>query len=86
MDLLGTAVRVSSVDPGLVQTEFSQVRFRGDKERAAKTYMGMTALRAEDIADAVLFCATRPAHVNITELTIMPTDQASVNMVHRVTT
>jgi serine 3-dehydrogenase len=85
MDLLGTAVRVSSVDPGLVQTEFSQVRFRGDKERASKTYAGMRALHPEDVADAVLFCATRPAHVNITEVTIMPTDQASVSMVHRTT-
>jgi serine 3-dehydrogenase len=85
MDLLGTAVRVSSVDPGLVQTEFSQVRFRGDKERASKTYAGMRPLHPEDVADAVLFCATRPPHVNITELTIMPTDQASVSMVHRVT-
>jgi 3-hydroxy acid dehydrogenase/malonic semialdehyde reductase len=85
MDLLGTAVRVSTVDPGLVETEFSQVRFRGDKERAAKTYAGMTALHPADVAEAVLFCATRPAHVNIGEVIITPTDQASVMMVHRRT-
>lgn len=85
MDLLGTAVRVSSVDPGLVQTEFSQVRFRGDKERASKTYAGMTPLQATDIAETVLFCATRPAHVNITEVSIMPTEQAGVGLVHRRT-
>ncbi len=83
MDLLGTAVRVSSVDPGLVETEFSQVRFRGDKERASKTYLGMTPLTPVDVADAVVFCATRPAHVNIGEVTITPTDQATVTMVHR---
>ena len=83
MDLLGTAVRVSSVDPGLVQTEFSLVRFRGDSERAAKTYAGMTALQATDIAETVVFCATRPAHVNIHEVTMMPTEQASVGLVHR---
>ncbi len=83
MDLLGTNVRVSSVDPGLVETEFSQVRYRGDKERASKAYAGMTPLTPTDIAEAVIFCATRPAHVNIGELTITPTDQASVSMVHR---
>ena len=83
MDLLGTNVRVTSMDPGLVQTEFSQVRFRGDKERASKTYAGMTPLKPEDVAEAVVFCATRPHHVNITEVTIMATEQASVSMVHR---
>lgn len=86
MDLLGTNVRVTSVDPGLVQTEFSRVRFRGDTERAAKTYQGMTPLRPEDVAEAVVFCANRPPHVDITELTIMSNEQASVSMVHRTTT
>ena len=85
MDLLGTSVRVTSVDPGLVETEFSQVRFHGDKERGAKTYAGMTPLRPEDIAEIVVFCATRPAHVNIGELLVTPTDQATVSMVHRKT-
>ena len=83
MDMLGTAVRVTSVDPGLVETEFSRVRFRGDTERASKAYAGMTPLMPEDIAEIVVFCATRPAHVNIGELLVTPTDQASVSMVHR---
>lgn len=83
MDLLGTPVRVSSVDPGLVETEFSEVRFRGDKEQAAKTYAGLTPLRPEDVAEIVVFCATRPSHVNIGEVIVTPTDQASVSMVHR---
>ncbi len=85
MDLLGTAVRVSSVDPGLVETEFSQVRYRGDANRASQTYTGMTPLTPKDVAEAVVFCATRPQHVNVGELTITPTDQASVTMVHRRT-
>lgn len=83
MDLLGTAVRVCSVDPGLVETEFSRVRFRGDAERAAKTYHGMKPLTAGDVADVVLFCATRPPHVNLAEVLLTPTDQASATMVHR---
>jgi 3-hydroxy acid dehydrogenase/malonic semialdehyde reductase len=83
MDLLGTDVRVSSVDPGLVQTEFSEVRFRGDKERAGKVYADTSPLQADDIAEAVLFCATRPPHVDISEIIIMPTYQASVNHVYR---
>ncbi len=83
MDLLGTAVRVSSVDPGLVETEFSQVRYRGDTERASQTYKGMTPLSPKDVAEAVIFCATRPPHVNVGELIITPTDQVSVTMVHR---
>ncbi len=85
MDLLGTAVRVSSVDPGLVETEFSQVRFRGDTARASKTYEGMTPLTPYDVAEAVIFCATRPAHVSIQEVVLTPTDQASVTMVNRKT-
>jgi 3-hydroxy acid dehydrogenase/malonic semialdehyde reductase len=83
MDLLGTNVRVSSVDPGLVETEFSEVRFRGDKERAKQVYATTTPLRAEDIAETVLFCATRPQHVNISEVIVMPTMQSSVHHVHR---
>ena len=83
MDLLGTNVRVSSVDPGLVETEFSEVRFRGDKARAAKTYANMRPLKGEDIAEIVIFCATRPLHVDIAQVIVMPTDQASVNHVHR---
>lgn len=83
MDVLGTDVRVSSVDPGLVRTEFSLVRYRGDEEQAQKTYRGMTPLSAEDVADAVLYCATRPPHVNISEIVMTPRDQATVTMVHR---
>lgn len=78
MDLLGTNVRVTSVDPGLVETEFSLVRYRGDKDKAKKPYEGLTPLKGEDVADAILYAVTRPAHVNIQELIVMPTDQASL--------
>jgi 3-hydroxy acid dehydrogenase / malonic semialdehyde reductase len=83
MDLLGTPVRVSSVDPGMVETEFSQVRFHGDGDRAQKVYQGVKPLTPEDIAEIVVFCATRPAHVNLSEVVVFPTDQASATMVHR---
>jgi len=83
MDLLGTQVRVSSVDPGLVETEFSEVRFHGDKERAKKVYADMRPLNGDDVAEAILFCATRPPHVNILEVVLVPTAQASVRDVHR---
>lgn len=83
MDLLGTGVRVCSVSPGLVQTEFSEVRFRGNKQRAAQTYANTRPLKAEDIAEIAVFCAMRPAHVDISEVIVMPTDQASVHHVHR---
>jgi len=83
MDLLGTPVRVCSVDPGMVETDFSQVRFRGDGDRAAQVYAGVTPLTPEDVADVIVFCATRPRHVNISELVIFPTDQASATLVNR---
>ncbi len=83
MDLLGTPVRVSSVDPGLVETEFSTVRFRGDSDRATKVYQGLTPLSADDVADVVLFCATRPSHVNISDVLLVPTDQSSATLVYR---
>jgi len=82
LDLMGTKVRCSTVDPGLVETEFSAVRFRGDTERAGKTYQNFPPLRAEDIAETVLFCATRPPHVNIHEVLVMPQDQAAVYASH----
>ena len=82
-DLLGTPVRVSSVDPGLVETEFSQVRFRGDIERAKKVYQGLTPLTPADVADVVFFCVTRPPHVNISEVLLMPTDQAGSMLFNR---
>jgi 3-hydroxy acid dehydrogenase/malonic semialdehyde reductase len=83
MDLVDTPIRVCTIDPGLVETEFSEVRFHGDRERAKKTYQNMTPLTPEDIADAVFYAATRPAHVQIAELIIMPTAQASTTLVHR---
>lgn len=83
MDLLGTGVRVSTVDPGMVETEFSVVRFRGDQARADSVYRDMTPLTPADIADTVLWVATRPPHVNIDEVIIKPTDQASATQVHR---
>ncbi len=83
IDLNGTGVRVCNVDPGLVETEFSQVRFDGDTHKAASVYTGMTPLTGADVADVVYFVATRPAHVSIQDVLITPTDQASVSLVHR---
>ena len=82
-DLLGTPLRVTSVDPGLVETEFSKVRFRGDEDRAQGVYQGLTPLTPEDVADTVFYCATRPPHVNINEVLMMPTDQSGSSLVHR---
>lgn len=82
-DLLGTPVRVSAVDPGLVETEFSDVRFHGDTERAKAVYADTVPLTPEDIADVVVFCATRPPHVNISELLVLPTAQSGATLVHR---
>ena len=83
IDLAGTRVRVSSVDPGLVETEFSEVRFHGDSERAAGVYRGYTPLSPNDIADAVLYVANAPAHVDIFNMVIMPTDQRHSMVVHK---
>lgn len=85
MDLFGTKIRVTSIDPGAVVTNFSNVRFKGDTERAAAVYEGMEALTPEDIADAIVYCATRPDHVNISEMIIMPTAQAAATMISRRT-
>ncbi|MGA9381538.1 MAG: SDR family oxidoreductase [Phormidium sp.] len=82
-DLLGTPIRVSCIDPGLVETEFSQVRFHGDTERAEKVYQGLTPLTGDDVADVVFFCVTRPTHVNISEILLVPVDQATTTLVHR---
>jgi NADP-dependent 3-hydroxy acid dehydrogenase YdfG len=84
-DLLGTPIRVSSVDPGMVETEFSEVRFHGDSDRAKKVYQGVTPLTPDDVADVIFFCVTRPSHVNINEVILMPVDQASATMVNRRT-
>jgi 3-hydroxy acid dehydrogenase / malonic semialdehyde reductase len=83
LDLLGSGVRVSSIDPGLVETEFSRVRFRGDDERARSVYRGLRPLTAEDVAEVVVFAATRPPHVELAEVLLLPTDQASANHLHR---
>ncbi len=83
LDLLGTDIRVTTVDPGMVETEFSIVRFRGGVERAREVYEGLQPLTAEDIADAVVYCATRPPHVNISEVVVMPTHQAAATRVFR---
>jgi NADP-dependent 3-hydroxy acid dehydrogenase YdfG len=83
IDLLGTGVRVTSIDPGLVETEFSVVRFHGDAQRASGVYQGMTPLTGADVADVVLFAATRPPHVDIAEVLLFPTDQAGSTYVYR---
>lgn len=82
LDLMGKAIRVSEVDPGAVETEFSEVRWN-DKERAKNFYKDFTPLIAEDIADAVVYCATRPPHVNVAELVVFPQAQASLNDLYR---
>lgn len=84
-DLLGTPIRVTSVDPGMVETEFSDVRFHGDTERAKKVYQGVTPLTPDDVADVIFFCVTRSPHVNINEVVLMPVDQASATLVNRRT-
>ena len=82
-DLLGTPVRVTSVDPGLVETDFSLVRFHGDAGRAAKVYKGIEPLTAEDIADVILWAVTRPAHVNIARVSLTSVHQANTLLIHR---
>ena len=76
-DLLGRPIRITTVDPGLVETEFSLVRFRGDAETAAKVYRGVEAMRPDDIADCILFAVTRPAHVNVDEIVVKALAQSS---------
>ncbi len=83
IDMLEHGVKVSTVSPGLVETEFSVVRFRGDKERAKKPYLGMKPLSGRDVAEAILFMLTRPPHVSIQDLLIMPAAQATALTVHR---
>ena len=76
-ELLGTGVRVCNVEPGAVHTEFSAVRFRGDEARAEKVYQGFAPLTAEDVAEAIGFLVSRPPHVDVEELVLYPTAQAS---------
>ena len=83
MDLNGTNIRVSTIDPGLVETEFSIVRFRGDKKRAKKVYEGMTPLTPEDVADAILYAANRPKNIVVAEMILLPSAQAHSMIVNR---
>jgi len=83
IDLMGTPVRVTSVDPGMVETNFSSVRFRGDEERAAKVYQNITPLRPEDVADAIVWVASRPSHVNIHTVVMTTIDQANSTVFNR---
>ena len=83
MELNGTGIRVSTVDPGLVKTDFSLVRFKGDAEQAEKVYEGINPLTAEDIAEILVWVASRPPHVNIDELLVKPVDQAAMHKIYR---
>ena len=83
MDLNGLGIRVGSVDPGLVETEFSEVRFKGDSTKASKVYENYTPLKAIDVAETIEFILSRPQHVTIGDLLILPTDQASSTIVHK---
>jgi len=83
IDCNGTGVRICNINPGLVETEFSDVRFRGDTERAATVYQGYQPLTGQDVAECVLFAATRPPHVSIQDILITPTAQATATVVHK---
>lgn len=83
MDIIDKNILVSSIDAGLVETGFSKVRFYGDEEKAKNIYKGLTPLTGEDIAEAIVFCATRPPHVNIAEITLLAARQASATVVYR---
>jgi 3-hydroxy acid dehydrogenase/malonic semialdehyde reductase len=83
IDLMGTPIRVTSVDPGMVETNFSKIRFRGDEERASKIYQNITPLQPEDIADTILWAASRPAHVNIHTVVLTTIDQANSTVFNR---
>ena len=84
LDLNGTGIKVGAINPGLVETEFSEVRFKGDSDRAKKVYQGFTPLYPKDIADIIWFAVTRPPHVNIADLTVMCLAQASSTIVNKV--
>jgi NADP-dependent 3-hydroxy acid dehydrogenase YdfG len=83
IDMLKHGIRVTSICPGLVETEFSLVRFKGDIEKAKVPYKGLTPLTGENIADAIIYAVTRPPHVNINDMVIMPTAQANSSYIHR---
>ena len=83
IDLIGKPVRATSIDPGMVETEFSEVRFRGDKERAAQVYANLQPLQPEDVADAIVWAVTRPAHVNVHSILMTSIDQANSTVFNR---
>lgn len=83
MDTVDKNIKVSTIDPGLVETNFSIIRFGGDEEKAKNVYKGLEPLTGDDIADAVVYCASRPAHVNIAEITLLASRQATATVVHR---
>lgn len=83
IDLNGKGIKVGAINPGLVETEFSKVRFKGDQERAEKVYQGFTPLKPDDVAEIIWFAVTRPPHVNIADLTVMCLDQASSTIVNK---
>ncbi len=85
IDLLGTGIRVTNVEPGMVETEFSLVRFHGDEERAQKVYQGLQPLAPEDVADSIVWAVTRPPHVNVQDILLLATAQATASMAHRKT-
>ncbi|KAI8839286.1 hypothetical protein BC829DRAFT_364786 [Chytridium lagenaria] len=83
LELVATGINVSSIDPGMVETEFSVVRFHGDKAKADKVYEGIDPLTGQDIAETIVFVASRPPHVNVANMLVLPTNQAAVHMLHR---
>jgi len=83
IDLLPFQIKVTAVNPGMVETEFSEVRFKGDKERAKNVYAGLKPLSGQDIAETISFVLSRPPHVNINDILIMPSAQANGTIVHR---
>jgi NADP-dependent 3-hydroxy acid dehydrogenase YdfG len=84
LDLLQHGIKVTAINPGLVETEFSLVRFKGDEERAKNVYKGVTPLTAQDVAEVIYFAVSRPAHVNIADVILFPTAQASSSIVNRI--
>jgi NADP-dependent 3-hydroxy acid dehydrogenase YdfG len=83
LELLGEPLRITEIAPGMVETEFSIVRFGGDEEAARRVYEGMQPLRAEDVAECIRWVASRPPHVNVDEILVRPRDQATATEVHR---
>ena len=83
MDVFGKSIRITNIQPGMTKTEFSLVRWKGDEALSNKVYVGIDYLKAEDVAEVILFCATRPPHVNIGEVVMTPVDQVSFTMLNR---